>query len=234
MKKTLQLVFAVMLCCAVPAAASAEPIMITSGSFSLGPGTFVGGNMTLRGTDGVRPFSFDGRINGGDAAVDLFACSPCIPSRTDLSVGIEGAGSAISGNVTYGGDTYHVGLGSFLDSDGSIFLHIAGSGVQPPPPSAVGVTTTFMVPFTASGFLIPPADLVLGVRYPFLGSGTATVTLFGDPGSGTPVWAFRSADYSFSDQVPVPEPTSVLLLTTGLAGVILRRRGRSTFAPPDK
>jgi len=226
-KKSLQLLFATAALWSVAAGpATADPISITSGMISL-PRIFQGGPMTLAGTDGVRAFTFDGVLSGSDAGIGAFACIPCSPNA-QISVAIF-AFSAIFGTVVYGNETYLTN-GAFSDLKGGLPLEIAGAGVLPPPPTTVGETATFMVPFTAAGRLIPPGDPPGGLGNSILGSGLAAITVVGDfDDGGRPVWSFQSAQYRFGEQAPIPEPTSVLLLTTGLAGLALKRRygGRS-------
>ena len=224
MKKILQLLFAtVALWCVAAGPATADPISITSGMISL-PRVFQGGPMTLAGTDGVRSFTFDGVLSGAEAGISAFACIPCLPN-SQISVAIF-AFSAIFGTVVYGDETYLTN-GAFSERKGGLPLVITGTGLLPPPPTAVGETATIMVPFTAAGSLIPPGDPPGGLGNSILGSGLVVITVVGDPDiGGHPAWSFQSAQYRFGEQAPVPEPTSVILLTTGLAGLALKRRHR--------
>ncbi|MGZ8842462.1 MAG: PEP-CTERM sorting domain-containing protein [Pyrinomonadaceae bacterium] len=58
------------------------------------------------------------------------------------------------------------------------------------------------------------------------GSGIATLTLRRPGGNQQAGFAIDTARYDFSPAA-VPEPATVILLTTGLAGIVVRKRRRS-------
>ena len=59
------------------------------------------------------------------------------------------------------------------------------------------------------------------------GAGTARLRLV-PQGDGT--FAFPEASYAFEGSDPIPEPATILLTATGLAGVLMRARRRRTAA----
>lgn len=206
----------------LPSVAAAETITITSGQISL-PGPFLPGPTTLAGTDGLVPFSVSGIVSSESSMDGFAACRPCEPGQTQTSIGLF---ASVVGDVTYGDESYSTG-GGFSEMKGSLILQVFGNIILPAPPTAAGATMTISSPFSAGGFLSPPSVPGTGRQAFINGSGIAAVTLYGDPGDGrTPVWGVQSLEYRFGEQAPVPEPTSLLLLSSGLAALALKRRRR--------
>ena len=205
----------------VPRVASADPVTITSGSISIPASRTRPSPIQIEGTDGVLTFSLSGVI-GAASSMELFFCAPCLPTATTISLAINSAGLDIPGMLTYGVDSYRVG--GLEDTFGTVVLELSGFAVLPRAPSVINELATVTGPFEllANSHFSPPC--CGGPGNDLRGSGTATVLLFGDPGGGVPVWAFRSAEYRFTDQAPIPEPASFVLLASGLIGVAVRRR----------
>jgi hypothetical protein len=207
--------------------ALAEPISITSGVITIPEHSFEFADLTLSGTDGVRRFAFDGFISG--ISFGAQECRPCFPGGTDFSIHIPAFG-AIRGDVTYGTESYRTGGSIVADEEGSLNLLILGRATLPSSLPAVGELATVTAPFTMTGHLVPPFSGG-GRSNTLVGSGVATLQLFGDPiGDPVAAWAFRSGEYRFTsatDPGPVPEPATILLCGSGLALAVLRRRRKA-------
>jgi hypothetical protein len=134
--------------------------------------------------------------------------------------------------ITYPGFT---GATTFsLLSVGSTMLQFRGPSIHLPSGTAAGQRVELTAPFTMTGFLqltpvtrfsSPPGTPVFAGDV--IGSGTLHVLLDGLSGP-VPQW-HASASYVFDTSVPAPtpEPASVLLVASGVAGVFARRWRRT-------
>lgn len=194
----------------------ADPIVITSGSLTV---TGLAGSPTYS----ISGTNFSVTSVGGDSG-NTPNCFPCLPGQT-VSVGSFLVGSSLGhGPATINGvsfpELFYSGTFSF------------GAAVLLP----VGVFTdiTLTTPFNFAGSIrgCDGSNLVCGNEVfgltDLVGQGTATVTFgFGfHQDTGQPLFFFRSVTYTFENQAEIPEPMTIVLLTTGLIGVGAKVRSR--------
>jgi PEP-CTERM motif len=202
--------------------ALADPVTVTSGHVTA---QMSGGTFTLTG-DG---FSLTGAPPGGYES-GIWECTPCRASdRLNLSLSSSAGGSFDDGlpgefnHVPYDA-TWLAGHLAFTAPDMTSAILHAGQ-------------TSISMPFTFSGELAnyesfrsrATAGSLPVFIATFTGSGIATAFFRGpvaDP-DGALFFADRiTYDFAPAPPSPTPEPGSLLLLCTGAAGLLVRRRVR--------
>ena len=191
--------------------ASADPILVTAGSaFMYWDGT--GSNATLLG-DGltVHTDTYNGGLlgfNAGTAKLD-----------GGVTFGTLG-GMQHTWNVTVEGTNYTAYLDGFLHFDTLPFD-------APVPTASTPSTVTFSTPFTMNGRLRGTTG-ALGsgsTLFDVLLTGEGTASTIARPVAGFGYLVNGGVNYDFAAApAATPEPATLLLMGTGFAGVLLRRR----------
>ncbi len=203
---------------AAPRTAAADPIAITSGSLVL---TQQGGVLHM---EGARGLAVDARGVGRASIIECGPITLCAAGST-VTLNAGWVGSDLGGTASIDGETFTVALGT--QTTGALSAIFTGSILLPAFAGDEPVSVT--APFNFVGILSYPAPLGTVPPSPvdLIGRGTATVDLtrtsFRPDG-----WTVSGVTYVFEpfDAEPIPEPTTIILVGSGLAGLVARRRAR--------
>jgi PEP-CTERM motif len=198
--------------------ARADPILITGGSMVVeGPSGGTVGTVDIHGTQG-----FSAQLRLGLASTSgPWLCCPTAPGTSIDMRGVFAASDGF-GLVELNGTSYGV---PSLNAD--IFVRPFGEPVIAPPLSSSALLTA---PFdlvsgsTSSAVVLFDVEGKPIVIFPLVGRGVATLEL--TPSRGAPAWEFVRVRYDFESPAVVPEPTTLLLVGTGVIALAARRRRR--------
>jgi hypothetical protein len=198
------------------ASATADPITLTSGVL------IAEETVALLHLEGLNGFRLDA---GGSAAGGIFpiwqrcADHECKPGQT-VPLTAAWDGKDFAGSATVDGITFDLGLQTL--SNGSMVVEFAGSFTAPPFSGHERVSV--FAPFTFGGSIDVP-DGLFGFEHPNQGigaDGTAQVNLSWNASGGS--WVFNTARYEFETASAVPEPATLLLVSSAILGVTAARR----------
>lgn len=198
----------------VPPSAAADAIRVASGRFAIDV-EFDRFRFAGEGFDLVGALPPSEHVPGVLGPV----CSTCRPGDiVDFSFRTIGEVFAGSGPAQFGGETY---------SEVFYLARLSFTATPTAFPAATGPGVSFRQPFTFEGTIRAFTDAQL-TQFAFgatlRGAGDAGNFFFNSgPGTYAPDEP-GTATYVFADTQPIPEPTTLLLLGSGIAGLMLRRR----------
>jgi hypothetical protein len=205
--------FALLFLCAATST-RADTIVITSGTYVIQ--RVEGGQQTERAD-----FQGDNfRAAGFERELGLLGCSPCVTGQT-TSIGLTRfhmIDFVLYNGVNYERPTFPIG---------STLIFDAGTFTFPTAPSGIFI---IQLPFTMTGHVTvfnpaPGGGTFLDTE--ITGTGVVTVEFIASDFSGDrTAFGIRNTTYTFGATQPVPEPTTLVLLGSGLAGAALRLRRR--------
>lgn len=212
MKSVCRVTGLVLVALATALPARAETILITSGALQwIRPAP--NATVNLSGAN----FVFTGQTgNGVFTPRDVCNFPECVPGST-LDLTATWAGLDLPGTATYNGTTY-TQVGGLMSPTGLVG---EWTGTLDIPINFTGGVLT--APFQFTGLFANPSP---AGPLDLIGAGQTTLNFTpypNEPGA----FLLQSIRYEFDAAAPVPEPTSMLLIGSGLAGLAALRRRRS-------